>query len=137
MVVIGGLGSLPGAVLGAVYVRGSELLLRGGWAQIASGAGIMALLLVLPGGLGDLMYRVRDAYLRWVAKRHGIHVPSLVADSRIETDEAPVALDAALGGLVSVSGNGHAKGFTTNGHAAGKPLTTEPLPAPTEETVNQ
>ena len=49
MVVIGGLGSIPGAILGAVYVRGAEFFLSGGWAIIASGAGLLALLLVTPG----------------------------------------------------------------------------------------
>jgi branched-chain amino acid transport system permease protein len=83
MVVIGGLGSLPGAVLGAIYVRGAEFFLRSSWALVASGAGILVLLLFLPEGLGGLVYQLRDRYLRWVARRRGIHVPSLVADSRV------------------------------------------------------
>ncbi|HEX2850476.1 MAG TPA: ABC transporter permease [Acidimicrobiales bacterium] len=99
MVVIGGLGSLPGAVLGAVYITVTALLFRGGYALLASGAGMMLLLLILPGGLGELMYRLRDAYLRWVAKRHGLLVPSLVADMRVETEDAPIALGTALEGL--------------------------------------
>jgi ABC-type branched-subunit amino acid transport system ATPase component/ABC-type branched-subunit amino acid transport system permease subunit len=77
MVVIGGLGSLGGAVLGAVYVRGAEFFLPAGWSLMASGAGIVALLVVLPGGLGEMLYRLRDASLRRVAARHGIAVPSL------------------------------------------------------------
>jgi branched-chain amino acid transport system permease protein len=83
MVVIGGLGSLPGAVLGAIYVRGAGFFLRSSWALVASGAGILVLLLFLPEGLGGLVYQLRDRYLRWVARRRGIHVPSLVADSRV------------------------------------------------------
>jgi branched-chain amino acid transport system permease protein len=82
MVVIGGLGSLPGAVLGAVYVRGAEFFLRSSWALVASGAGILVLLLFLPEGLGGLLYSLRDRYLRWVAKRRNLLVPSLVADMR-------------------------------------------------------
>jgi hypothetical protein len=35
-----------------------------------------------PGGLGDLVYRGRDALLRVIAGRRGLVVPSLVADSR-------------------------------------------------------
>ncbi|HMC52367.1 MAG TPA: branched-chain amino acid ABC transporter permease, partial [Acidimicrobiales bacterium] len=99
MVVIGGLSSLPGAILGAAYIKGAEFFLRGGWATIASGAGIVGLLLVLPEGLGGFLYVVRDGALRWVAKRRGLVVPSLVADVRVETEEAPVALDLALDGL--------------------------------------
>ena len=102
MVVIGGLGSIPGAVLGAVYVRGTEFYLSGGYALIASGAGLMFLLLILPGGLGELVYRIRDMLLRRVANRRGLVVPSLVADVRVGTEDAPVQLDAALGGLSSV-----------------------------------
>jgi branched-chain amino acid transport system permease protein len=88
MVVIGGLGSLPGAVLGAIYVRGAEFFLRSSWALVASGGGILVLLLFLPEGLGGLVYSQRDRYLRWVAKRRGIHVPSLVADRRVDADGA-------------------------------------------------
>jgi branched-chain amino acid transport system permease protein len=100
MVVIGGLGSLPGAIIGAAYIRGAEFFLRGGWALIASGAGIIVLLLFLPGGLGQLIYRIRDSLLRRVANRRGLIVPSLVADQRVVTDEeASVAITDALGGL--------------------------------------
>jgi branched-chain amino acid transport system permease protein len=101
MVVIGGLGSLPGAILGAAYVRGAEFFLSGGWALIASGAGILLLLMFLPEGLGGLVYSVRDGLLRRVARRRGLIVPSLVADIRqLETAEAEVDLS----GVLSVNG---------------------------------
>jgi ABC-type branched-subunit amino acid transport system permease subunit len=91
MVVIGGLGSLPGAILGAVYIRGAEFFLSSGWSQLASGFGIVALLVVSPGGLGELLYRARDDLLRRVAYRRSVHVPSLVADVRVpEREEAGV-----------------------------------------------
>ena len=82
MVVIGGLGSIPGAVLGAVYVYGSIYLLKPGFQFLATGAGLLILLMFLPGGLGELVFRVRDRLLRLVADRRGILVPSLVADRR-------------------------------------------------------
>jgi branched-chain amino acid transport system permease protein len=102
MVVIGGLGSMPGVILGAVYVRGVQFFLPPQWALLASGIGILVLLVFLPEGLGGVMYRGRDAYLRWVANRRGILVPSLVADRRIERaeeEQAKVAIGTALGGL--------------------------------------
>lgn len=105
MVVIGGLGSLPGVILGAVYIRGVQFFLPPEWALLASGIGILFLLLFLPEGLGGLMYRVRDAYLRFVARRRGLLVPSLVADRRVEDaeeEQAAVAIDTALGGLTKV-----------------------------------
>jgi len=104
MVVIGGLGSLPGVVLGAAYIRGVQFFLPPEWALLASGAGILFLLLFLPEGLGGLLYAARDSYLRWVARRRGILVPSLVADRRVEEAEesqARIAIDTALGGLAS------------------------------------
>ena len=102
MVVIGGLGSLPGAIMGAVYVRGVEAFLDPAYALLASGVGILFLLLFLPEGLGGLVYNVRDGYLRRVARRRGLLVPSLLADKRIEELEeqaADVAIGTALGGL--------------------------------------
>lgn len=93
MVVIGGVGSVPGALLGALYLRGTQWFLPPDWQFVASGVGVLLVLLILPSGLGGLLYRVRDAWLRWVARRHGTVVPSLVADMaqprRDEAEEAP------------------------------------------------
>jgi hypothetical protein len=49
---------------------------------------VLFVLMVLPGGLAGLVYRVRDLWLRSVARRHGVIVPSLVAD--VGPDEDPV-----------------------------------------------
>jgi branched-chain amino acid transport system permease protein len=84
MVVIGGLGSLPGVLLGAAYVWGTQYFLPGQWTFLATGAGLLLILMVLPGGLGAVLYDVRDWLLRQVAKRRGLVVPSLVADVRVE-----------------------------------------------------
>ncbi|HVM54959.1 MAG TPA: ABC transporter permease [Acidimicrobiales bacterium] len=91
MVVIGGLGSVPGAVLGAVFVRGSSFLLSPQLAILASGLGLLVVLLVFPGGLGRLLFTARDAALRKVAERRGIVVPSLLRDER--TDREPIDVD--------------------------------------------
>lgn len=89
--VIGGLTSLPGAVLGSIYVEGVPIFFRNNEtvALLASSVGLLLLLLFVPGGLSEIFYRVRDGFLRWVAKRHDVHVPSLVADSLIGGDEQP------------------------------------------------
>jgi ABC-type branched-subunit amino acid transport system permease subunit len=81
MVVIGGLGSLPGAVLGAVYVKGAQYFLPPEVSFFVGGVGLLIVLLVLPDGLGSLFYQGRDAYLRVVAQRRKILVPSLFADA--------------------------------------------------------
>lgn len=94
--VIGGLGSVPGAILGAIYIKGTQYLLSGPYAFLASGFGVLALLLVLPEGLGALLYRIRDAGLRRIARSRGIVVASLLADVRVE-DEADDDIDLAEG----------------------------------------
>jgi ABC-type branched-subunit amino acid transport system permease subunit/ABC-type branched-subunit amino acid transport system ATPase component len=65
MVIIGGLGTVSGAILGAVYIVGLPTLF-GDSAEIAlltSGAGLLVLLLYLPGGLISVVFRIRDALL--------------------------------------------------------------------------
>jgi branched-chain amino acid transport system permease protein len=84
MVVIGGLGSLPGVLLGAAYVWGTLYFLPGEWTFLATGAGLLLILMVLPGGLGAVLYDSRDWLLRQVAKRRRLVVPSLVAGVRLE-----------------------------------------------------
>lgn len=102
MVVIGGLGSLPGAVLGAIYVEWAQFFLSSAAQLLATGAGMLLLLLVLPGGIGAVLYRVRDGLLRMVARRHGIEAPSL-AGSRVTWDhgepagEIPVTAPTGVG----------------------------------------
>ena len=98
MIVLGGLGSMSGAVLGAVYIRGAEFFLPNGWDLVASGAGILALLLLLPEGLGGAAYVLRDRYLKWVARRRGIIVPSMITDSRVEANATALSAGAFVGG---------------------------------------
>lgn len=105
MVVIGGLGSLPGAVLGAVYIRGAEFFLPAGWSLVASGVGILVLLLLLPEGLGGLVYEVRDRYLRWVARRRGLVVASLGGEGHA-TEPLPSGTDLAGAGVVHDADDG-------------------------------
>ena len=85
--VIGGVTSLPGAMLGAVWIG---VLRYGGFSPqvqaLASGVGVLLLLMVLPGGLAQAFYGIRDSLLRWVAERRGIVVPSLVADTQAPAD---------------------------------------------------
>jgi branched-chain amino acid transport system permease protein len=86
MVVIGGLGSLPGALLGATYVHGVDFFLPAEWQFLATGAGLLLVLLVFPGGFGGVLADLRDGALRKVAARRGLVVPSLLADVRVDDD---------------------------------------------------
>jgi branched-chain amino acid transport system permease protein len=82
MVVIGGMGSLAGPVLGAMYVLGIQYFLPVELQLFATGFGVLIMLLVFPGGLGQVFYGMRDRFLREIATRRNILVPSLIADKR-------------------------------------------------------
>jgi branched-chain amino acid transport system permease protein len=96
MAVIGGLGSAGGALVGAAYVKGVQYYLPSAWQYLATGAGLLLVLMILPGGLGAAVADGRDWLLRRVAARRGIVVPSLVADLRTEPPvPVPEAADVA------------------------------------------
>ena len=63
MVVIGGLGSIPGAVLGALYLEGLPALFGANPTIqfLTSGLGLIAFILYLPGGLAEVLHRLGDA----------------------------------------------------------------------------
>ncbi len=84
MAVIGGIGTLLGAILGAVLVRGATLSLTAQWAQLTTGLGLLVVLLVLPGGLGRAVLSARDALVRRLAGGTGPAPPPA-----LETDEPP------------------------------------------------
>ena len=84
--VIGGLGSIPGAIIGAAYqtILDFSPLTRVPESRLfASGAGLLIVLSLFPQGLGGLVYDLRDMLLRIVARRRDIVVPSLLADVRV------------------------------------------------------
>lgn len=75
--VIGGIGSPLGAILGALYLKGAALLLPGVWQALASGAGVLLVLMTTPNGLLGALVAARDAGLRSVARRRGIEALSV------------------------------------------------------------
>jgi ABC-type branched-subunit amino acid transport system permease subunit len=62
MVVIGGLSSVPGAVLGAIYLLGLPAIFGASSTIqfLTSGLGLIAFILYLPGGLAQVMHRAGD-----------------------------------------------------------------------------
>jgi branched-chain amino acid transport system permease protein len=59
--VVGGLGSLAGAVLGALFLWGVRWFVPANeWRFLASSSGVLLVLMLLPGGLAGLIARVRD-----------------------------------------------------------------------------
>lgn len=74
LVVVGGVASPRGAVVGAVLLQGSRWLLPDDWRLLASGAGVLAILLVAPGGVGGLLTALRDRWVTRIADRQQIDV---------------------------------------------------------------
>jgi ABC-type branched-subunit amino acid transport system permease subunit len=77
MVILGGLGSIPGAILGAVFMFGVPVIF--GTGNIAdpvnqlvrlgtSSIGVIVVLLFLPGGLISLVHKARDAFALRIAR---------------------------------------------------------------------
>ena len=94
--IVGGLGSVPGALIGAAYLTflyNSPFTASPLSQLFASGVGVLFILMVLPSGLGGLVYDLRDNVLRRIARRRGVVVPSLLADLRVDEDGQP--FDAA------------------------------------------
>jgi len=101
-VVIGGLTSVPFAVLGAIsfeaFVLFGPRLYQGlGSTFVAivplllTGPLLVVDLYFYPGGSAEAGFQSRDKFLRWVARRHDILVPSLIADRRVEAEEEAAA----------------------------------------------
>ncbi len=100
MAVIGGLGSISGTLMGVAVIEVLSYTFPK-YQLVLTGAGLLLILLFLPGGLGEGVQNVRDRLLKLVAKRRDLLVPSLVADKRVElVDHAPEEsslLEHALG----------------------------------------
>lgn len=87
MAVLGGLGSVYAVLAGAIYYGTATTIFTGSVGQLlASGLGVIVVMLFFPGGLGAVVYALRDAWLRRIAQRFRIYVPSL-AGNRIKRGE--------------------------------------------------
>jgi ABC-type branched-subunit amino acid transport system ATPase component len=96
--IIGGLGSVAGPVLGALFVRGLPVIF-GDVREVqllTSGIGLLILLMYFPGGLTQILYALRDAILGWAERRlpqaprpAAAAVPATVARHRPRPDVEP------------------------------------------------
>lgn len=102
MTVLGGLGSLAGPFLGVIYLGFAHFLTGDGTAQSAAvGVAVIVLLTLAPGGVAQVLYVGRDAFLRRVADRHHLVVPSLISGSRLSASgrmRVPLAPKLGPGG---------------------------------------
>jgi ABC-type branched-subunit amino acid transport system ATPase component/ABC-type branched-subunit amino acid transport system permease subunit len=78
MAVIGGLGSIAGPFLGALWVKGLPALFPDNELVplFASSIGMLGLLLYFPSGLVQLLYTPRDALFAWAARRAAPEPPA-------------------------------------------------------------
>jgi branched-chain amino acid transport system permease protein len=93
MVVLGGATSLGGALAGAVFLRYAQYALAGGLQLIVTGAGVLFVLLVLPGGLAQVTAGLRRRLFGLVARRRGIELPGAAGEPRPEAATVPVGAD--------------------------------------------
>jgi ABC-type branched-subunit amino acid transport system ATPase component/ABC-type branched-subunit amino acid transport system permease subunit len=66
--VFGGITSITGVVLGALWVEGIPRLLGEGYALLSSGFAVVLILLMMPGGLATLVFDVRDRFVAWATR---------------------------------------------------------------------
>jgi len=107
--VVGGLASAAGVLSSVALFQIVDFFVPAAEVRLLfNGIGVLIILLVYPSGFGGILYDLRDAFLRRVAKARGIHVPSLLADSRQEDepellepdDPPPVVTDGTAVELV-------------------------------------
>ena len=93
MAVIGGLGSVYAVLVGALYLGTVTVVLDNAAGQLlASSVGVLLILLFFPSGLGAMVFQARDAWLRRIALRNRIFVPTLLGDRLKEGEEARVPI---------------------------------------------
>jgi ABC-type branched-subunit amino acid transport system permease subunit len=93
MAVLGGLGSVYAVLAGAIYFGVASSIFAGDVGRLlTSGLGVIVIMLFFPAGLGAVLYTARDAWLRRVAQRYRIYVPSLAGDRIKRGEEALVPI---------------------------------------------
>ncbi|MFN2538960.1 MAG: branched-chain amino acid ABC transporter permease, partial [Mycobacteriales bacterium] len=100
MTVIGGLGSIAGPLLGAAYLGLIAIIADPTLSVLATGGGLVAMLILAPGGLASIVYRVRDLLFRRIALRRRIVVPGLVEEEELTAGvvRAPIVPKTVAGG---------------------------------------
>lgn len=96
--IIGGLGSVSGAIIGAIYTRGTLRLPSLEWRLLSTSVGVLIILLVMPGGLGSQVTKLRDLLGKAAKRLHShssesasapvspVDAPSAPADPQTQTE---------------------------------------------------
>lgn len=96
MTVFGGVTTIVGAILGAVWVQGIPRILGKDWGLLSSGIGVLAVILVLPGGLASMIFRTRDRLVEAAIKR-GWLTPTTTPPPEVVERPTPVRKRAIAG----------------------------------------
>ncbi len=106
MVVIGGLDSIPGAVLGAVYLVGLPAIFgtTSTTQLLTSGIGLMAFILYLPGGMAQVMHQLGDLVTAGVARLLDRRGAEPVGGPGADPERAGTGGPGGSGGAGEVSG---------------------------------
>jgi ABC-type branched-subunit amino acid transport system ATPase component/ABC-type branched-subunit amino acid transport system permease subunit len=101
MAVIGGLSSVTGAIIGALWVIGLPALTNDNSVTtlLASGVGLLFLLLYFPGGLVQVLYSIRDIAFERVARRRASIEPvakKTIPSHTLSLARPPTATGAAV-----------------------------------------
>jgi branched-subunit amino acid ABC-type transport system permease component len=80
MAVVGGLGSPAGALLGASLLQAGRHLLAGPWAALASGGGVLLVVIFRPAGLSGIFTWLRDRAVRIVTPTREVAGTSVPAE---------------------------------------------------------
>lgn len=79
--IIGGVGSVAGALLGSMYFESVKYFLTSGLViAFLQNGGTIVVILAYPGGFVSIIESLRDSVLRVIAQRNQLVVPSLFAD---------------------------------------------------------
>jgi ABC-type branched-subunit amino acid transport system ATPase component/ABC-type branched-subunit amino acid transport system permease subunit len=105
IVVIGGMGSVTGAVIGAIWVIGIPALAPSNQVigLLASSLGMLVVLLYFPRGLNQLAFDLRDAIVGWIDRRVGSRDAPRVVTYPAAVRRAPSAVQYSSEPTLAVS----------------------------------
>jgi branched-chain amino acid transport system permease protein len=98
MVVLGGGTTLGGALAGAGFLRYAQYALAGGMQLIVTGAGVLFVLLALPGGLAQVTTGLRKRVFSLVARLRRIELPGAAGGPAPDTPAPAPDVEEALVG---------------------------------------
>ncbi|HEV7536495.1 MAG TPA: ATP-binding cassette domain-containing protein, partial [Acidimicrobiia bacterium] len=90
MAVIGGISSLGGTLIGVGFVQ-ALILAVPRLALVFTGAALLVVLYAAPGGIGQVLERLRDLGVRRLARRRGIELVEASADGSAATEPALIS----------------------------------------------